>query len=199
MADADRLARDADGAERRGYARRRPAARGRRGVLLQDDDARIRLEGHHPWPADRHHPQSLGCFAHARRLQRRLGRAGGGRRRAAGHRRRWRRLDPDSGGVQRRVRVEAELRRGAELAGPDGHARGLWRPVARRRRQRLAAERADAAGRAGFLRGPISRHRLSRRPRRRVEGPADRMVARSRLSGCGSCRRGRHAAGASTH
>ena len=62
-------------AEHRGYARRRPPARGRRGVLLQDDDARIRLEGHHAWPAHRHHAQSLGYFPHARRLQRRLGRA----------------------------------------------------------------------------------------------------------------------------
>ena len=43
-------------------------------------------------PADRHHAQSLGYVPHARRLQRRLGRVGGGRRRAAGDRRRWRRL-----------------------------------------------------------------------------------------------------------
>ena len=131
LADAHRLARDVGGAEHGGYARRRPPARGRRGVLLQDGYSRIRLEGHHAWPADRHHAQSLGYFPYARRLQRRLGRIGGGRRCAAGHRRRWRRLDPHSGGVQRRVRIEAELRRGAEFPGPHGHARGLWRPVAR--------------------------------------------------------------------
>ena len=67
--------------------------------------------------------------------------------------------------------------------GPDGHARGLWRPVARCRRQRLAAERADAAGRARFLRHSLSRHRLSRWARRRRGGPAHRLVARSRLPG----------------
>ena len=69
------------------------------------------------------------------------------------------------------------------FSGPDRHARGPWRPVARCRRQRLAAERADAAGRARFLRHSLSRHRLSRWPRRRRGGHADRMVARSRLSG----------------
>ena len=41
---------------------------------------------------------------------------GGSGRCAAGHRRRWRRLDPDSGGVQRRVRIEGELWRGAEFS-----------------------------------------------------------------------------------
>jgi len=79
-----------------------------------------RLQRHHARPAHWHHAQFLGHFAHAGRLQRRLGRAGGGGRGAAGDRGRWRRLDPDTGGVQRRVRAEDELRRGAEFSGPMG-------------------------------------------------------------------------------
>ena len=61
--------------------------------------------------------EPLGPRARARRLERRLGRGGGGRHRALGDRHRHRRLDPPARLALRHRRAQAHLRRGLAATG----------------------------------------------------------------------------------
>ena len=100
----------------RGRPRRRATEGCRRDHGRQDDDAGVRMEGHHRLAAHRDQPESLGSDQIAGRLQRRRGRRGGGRLGAAGGRDGWRRLDSHPGKLLRRLRPEADLWRGAHLS-----------------------------------------------------------------------------------
>ena len=94
----------------------RRAARARRGGGdRQDQHGRVRHGVEHGelrLPGD---PQPLGPRARARRLERRLGRRGGGLPGALVARQRHRRLDPPAGRPLRHRRAEAHLRRGLAL------------------------------------------------------------------------------------
>ena len=145
-------------------ARRRAAARARRGAPRQDDHARVRLEGRHRQPAVRRHAQSVEPGEDARRLER-----------AAARRRSPRAMGPlaigtDGGGsiripVPRSAGSSASSRRSAAcpLAAVALRHGGARRPDdAQRRRRRAACSTWSRARRARLARPALRAARLRR-------------------------------------
>ena len=153
---------------------RAAAAQRRRRDPRQDARARDDDRAVHGVADVRHHPQPVGPAAHARRLERRLGR--GGRRRAVlgGARLRRRRLDPHPGRLLRAVRPQAAARPRADRA----HGGAVARAVAPGARSRAASPtralllRRDRAT-AGARRSPT-------RPRASPASSGSRSPATSR-------------------
>lgn len=145
--------------------------------------------------AVRPHPKCVECGAFVRRLQRRRRRRGGERHRAAGDCHRWRRLDADSGRLQRRRWLEAEQWRDRAQPG----ARCVRQSdLCHADHAHCRRHRADDAGdgRRGCLRSLVDRrararfHRHRRPARRpaRAENPVLRLAART--PGFIGCRHG---------
>ena len=91
-----------------------PGSQGGSRLARQGDDARVRVRRNHPEPPLRTVSQSLGSRTGARRLERRLGRCGGGRSLRGGPRYGYGRLCPHSGGGERRQRSATDERPGFE-------------------------------------------------------------------------------------
>ena len=134
------------GVDRRSLPGRRP-----RGVR-QDQHPRVGQPLHHRAVAVRAHRQPVVAVHHARRVQRRIGRGGGGRRRARRVGRRRHRLDPGARVLLRPRRPQAAPRPHVVRAGcrprsggsgqrarPDQHRPRQRRPA--RRRGRVRARR----------------------------------------------------------
>ena len=192
---------------RAGAARRRAGAApggARRGAGRRAAHGRIRLRLHHGEHALRADAQPARPDAHQRRLQRRLGRGGGGRPGAAEPGLRHQRLDPRAVVAVRRVRPETHLRPAAARGQlplrrqprPPGPLRAqrcrTWRWPTTRCRARTAAQRRPglraAAGAAdAAAAGPGRAGPAHRRARRLV--PRDGAARGHRRGGRGGRRR----------
>ena len=140
-------------------------------------------------------PQPLGHPAHARGLERRVGRRGGGRTGGPGHRlRRWR-IDPGSGGLLWALRAQAPAGPGVADALPralvwaergrrgdahrDGHG-GL--PGRRCRRRARRSRHPSTAGAAVRRVGPNAAGEAAGRRIARATGPAGVRLERGQAS-----------------
>jgi len=188
-------------------------ARGGGGDCGQDLDPRICLRSdRRPFAAGRG-PQPVGCALHHGRLQRRQRRCSCQRYGAAGAGHRHRRIDPDSGGIVRRGRLQAIVCQrtagGRVPAVVEPRPRGPDRQL---RRGCASAVRSDCrtrlrlAGQSSAVAGGLDYHGQLRPGRRRGGSPSIsggatvvwRYVAGDCRAGAAGGRNERHLAGSAT-